>query len=105
MSPFSCSLTDARSPDIIVEVAHPDVVKNFGVKFLEISDLMVRFNDLVFFFRGTFLCIFHLSVFLPGLVTSGVILCVSVCSGVALCMWGGWGGGMVPEWWRVMVPK
>merc|ERR1711884_19567 len=32
---------DKGDPDLIVEVAHPDVTKEFGAKFLEVADFMI----------------------------------------------------------------
>jgi len=34
----NCVLGD---PDVIVEVAHPDITKQFGAKFLEVADFMI----------------------------------------------------------------
>lgn len=31
----------SRSPDLIVEVAHPNITKNYGVKFLSIADYLI----------------------------------------------------------------
>jgi len=41
-----------RKPDLVIEVAHPDITKEFGAKVLQVSDYMVMY--FIYFF------VFHL---------------------------------------------